>query len=863
MTYPAKGLNVSASVDISPGDNRTTVSASENLTLPKWVASQWPFNASTVSALARYSQQNGLLNIGLNGTLTLLPDNPYYPYPPYSYPYLYGSQYPWNTSGFTLNLAYADGIVNGELGASTILPTSATSAFPFNATDFTLKANYAENLLKGNITFQIVPTFPVGDLSMDFESTRTQTTATGSITVIYGTYPSYPEPLVVDEAYVDMIIGNITALEGTGPDSLYDVTHGLIELSETSSITKTHVFPPAGADVDFNMILNGDPIAFIAYMMSASSIDDITYPGVYRLLNVTATSATSASLSLSYMHVAQTAILNLKFVDNFEQLMTDLFTFPSDTLPFAMASYSMRPTLEVGDIALVRNITDPSEITAAPYPDGDIIAFYRPSDLKEIIVHRAVNSTFWNGTWYFLTKGDNNYSPDFWTGNDTYDGMLSEKLVFGKVVERIPWLGNVFLQARTSLFGPYSQIQPKDIPILIEDFLSSLKTFNLKLTYTTATQTFDLQTDSTFDVLEYRDKTIPRLPDLVDPSMKTFVSDLFTKVYAEITSGEVQFTYEDGQEKCRVALEVQGDFSRELNHIKNLYINEIAKQAPYVSLEPFLLINATWLDINDLKLTCNLVEESAFFTFRGFRVSPPTDPINDTSFNLYRFFNLTAPTTSYSTEPPRSGEKLKLTVQGMCNGTHIPTLSSPPTIPTPSNVSADQTLMSWNNLSISTLKNLVFSLQYCTSIPHNGQTYPIITKSNGSVSPVTYDSSRNQINLTINGSHPGEGYANVSIPKDLINAPSNQWVIVVGSETILYPDYQVTETDTHTFLYFNFTFNSPITIQIMGTVSEFPTHQILPLFILTTLMIAVGGKITVKIRRRLNKTEKANTPMSQ
>ena len=863
LTYPAKGLNVSASVDASTGDNRTTVSASENLTLPKWVTSQWPFNASTISALAQYSKQTGLLNLGLNGTLVLSPDYPalYYPnFGSYPYQYFYGSQYPWNTSDFTLNLAYSNGIANGELDASTILPTSATSAFPFNATDFTLNADYSEGLLNGNITFHILPSFPAGDLNLGFVATRTQTTATGAITVIYGTYPSYPNPLIVDEAYVDMIIGNITILEGTGPDSLYNITQGLMELSPASSIIKTPLNDSAGVTVDFDIILHGDLIAYIAYMLSSPNTNNITYPGVYHLLNVTATSVNSASLHLSYQHGPQTAILGLTFVDNFEQLLTDLFTFPPDTTPYAVASYSMRPTLDIGDVVLVRNITDVSEINAAPYPNGDIIAFYSPNDLRNVIVHRAIDSTFWNDTWYFQTKGDYNYGSDFWNGNDTYMGMISEKLVFGKVVERIPWMGNLFLQQYIYAFGPNPQIQFKDIPTLIEDFLSSVKAFNLHLTYASATQTFDLKSDFAFDILGYRDKTIPRLPDLVDLSMKTFVKDLFANTYAEITSGEVQFTYQDGQEKLQATLEIQGDPSREINYIKTLYMNEIAEQAPFVPPEPFLFINATLLDINDLKLTCTIVEESAFFSFEGFRASPPTDPINETSFNLYRFFNLTAPTASYVIESPRSGEKLKLTVQGMNNDTHILTLSRPSTIPAPDYVSDDQTLMSWNNLSISTLKNLVFSLQYYTGFTYNGQTYSVITNSNGSVSPVTFDQPRKQISLTINGPEGTQGYANISVPKDLINAPYDQWVIVIGSRTIVYPDYQVNETATNTFLYFTFNFSSQVTVQITGTeaLSEFPTLQILPMLILTTLIIAAGGKIVMKIRRRPDKTEDSN-----
>jgi len=125
----------------------------------------------------------------------------------------------------------------------------------------------------------------------------------------------------------------------------------------------------------------------------------------------------------------------------------------------AVASGSMIPTLQVGDLIVVQGVPDANEINAAPKPNGTMIVFHRPSYPRgeaflfytgdELIVHRAISKVENNGTWYFQTKGDNNYSPDIWNGPETLNGMISSKLLVGKVVGVVPWVGNVPLFIRT------------------------------------------------------------------------------------------------------------------------------------------------------------------------------------------------------------------------------------------------------------------------------------------------------------------------------------------------------------------------------------------------------------------------------
>lgn len=160
----------------------------------------------------------------------------------------------------------------------------------------------------------------------------------------------------------------------------------------------------------------------------------------------------------------QTAILGIILVGGVFAIGFGLkVAFRTEYPLLAVASGSMIPTLNVGDLIVVQGVPDANEINAAPRPNGTMIVFYRPNYPRsggflfqtgdELIVHRVIAKVEDNGTLYFQTKGDNNFGPDYWgdTPPDTLDGMISSKLLVGKVVSVVPWIGNVPLFIRTPL----------------------------------------------------------------------------------------------------------------------------------------------------------------------------------------------------------------------------------------------------------------------------------------------------------------------------------------------------------------------------------------------------------------------------
>ena len=102
-----------------------------------------------------------------------------------------------------------------------------------------------------------------------------------------------------------------------------------------------------------------------------------------------------------------------------------------------VSSGSMIPTLNVGDIILVRG-ADPSTITV-----GTIIIFHSPYDYSMPIVHRVMAISNDGGSIYFQTKGDNNPGPDGWS--------VPGQNLMGVYVAKLPYVGLISLELRGPL----------------------------------------------------------------------------------------------------------------------------------------------------------------------------------------------------------------------------------------------------------------------------------------------------------------------------------------------------------------------------------------------------------------------------
>ncbi len=127
--------------------------------------------------------------------------------------------------------------------------------------------------------------------------------------------------------------------------------------------------------------------------------------------------------------VLASGILGFFIGVNYEGLPLLLPPLSGDEFYLKMGSGSMQPAINVGDTIRVKKVTNGSLLEV-----GDIIVFKSPRSSDEQIVHRIANKELHDGLWYFRTIGDANIAEDNWSGEDTWNGMISEKLLVGKVI---------------------------------------------------------------------------------------------------------------------------------------------------------------------------------------------------------------------------------------------------------------------------------------------------------------------------------------------------------------------------------------------------------------------------------------------
>ena len=133
--------------------------------------------------------------------------------------------------------------------------------------------------------------------------------------------------------------------------------------------------------------------------------------------------------------------------------------------PTVIASGSMQPTLNVGDIAIT--VKTPAKAIKI----GDIIQFYRASG-EPPTIHRVIDKYRSGGLTWFITKGDANNAPD---------DPINERQVIGKVILIIPKLGWVSIYLKEFAANAYTFIT-QTLPTAITQNATTILTKSLPIT---------------------------------------------------------------------------------------------------------------------------------------------------------------------------------------------------------------------------------------------------------------------------------------------------------------------------------------------------------------------------------------------
>jgi signal peptidase I len=688
------GPTATGFLSIAGSEGTAQTTAGLDVTFPQELASQFPYNSTTAKMLAAYS--NGILNLGANSTLVLPPgDLGQYPYYPYG-------QWPFNATDGSAALTYSGGILNLEINGETTLPPAVKSQFPFNATDLTVAGSYAANTLDGTITFSVSDDFTFDDVKVDFTGTRTGLILNGSVTVVFGVQFGgfIAENLTDLEQQVDVLRSTVLGESGI----VWNMTGGLLNVTDFD-VSYSLLDGGWGAKVTFEVKVQGDFVQALAHLVSNGRNPEL----LYQTLDEAYSSAKDGAFMIDYKHDSSKAAVELTFSYDLKGFVDNALTTPPRTSAYALTSYTMYPALSPGDVVFVEPVSNHSDILADP-TSGDIIAFHRPDYYNEVIVHRAINRTVYaNGTLYFQTKGDNNGYPDPW--------LVPEHLIIGKVVRRVPLLGYLLLSARSYLFGYYGY-QNTAAPLeLGAAAFSSLQEGSVRLSYSSVNRLLDLKLTVVYKLKELVDNVSQKLPDMwppeTPPEVKEFFEKLLNTTYASVSSAQFSSGYQNGVAEFDATVIIEGDLNKEINYVKDLYIQlyrtSVGRYNASIPWQ-FDFIDQTGLDLSKLKVTAQLGETSFEGRIQGVTIIPPREVINATHFTLKQLFNFTAPQNSWQREFPTENQRLRITIAGGTNATHMVTLYAPPSVPEPDTVGPYEKSMTWFNQTFSSLKGLILEI---------------------------------------------------------------------------------------------------------------------------------------------------------
>lgn len=666
------------------------VEAGLEVTFPQELATQFPFNSTTASMRATYS--NGLLNVGMNSSMVLPPgDQKYYPYYPFG-------QWPYNSTDGTVMLTYSGGILNVDVNGETTLPPMARSQFPFNSTDLNIVGGYAGNLLTGTITFSVLDDFTFDDVNVAFTGNKTDLVLSGAVTVMFGV--PLGSFIIHNSTELEQLLDDMRSTIPGESGLVRNMTGGWLNVTQFD-IVQTPL-DSMSARVTFDVGVHGDFVQAIAYFASGGKNPELLYPAV----NEAYSSVQGASFQIDYNYISSSATVDVTFSYDLKRFVDNALTPSEGTHSYVLGSYSMSPTLMYGDVVFVEPVANFSDIVADP-TNGDIIAFYNPEYFspQEVIIHRAVNRTVVNGTVFFQTKGDANYLPDNW--------WVPQDLVIGKVVGRVPLLGFLFTPTLYG-YGYPNEAVPLELSVAA---FSSVQEASLKLSYSSANRRFDLQFTLIDQLKGLYDELVQKLPQAwppeTPPEVKEFYEKLLNTTYASISSAAFSLTYADGIADFTATVNIDGDINKEISYVKDLYFQ--LYETSYGSMNmtiPWQLdfIGQTKLALDNFQVSAKLGETSFEGKIRGVTITPPREFINATDFRLRQFFNLTAPQYPWAREFPDEYQRLRITIEGGSNATNSITIYRPPSVPEPDVVGLYQKTMTWYNETFSSLKDLVFKI---------------------------------------------------------------------------------------------------------------------------------------------------------
>jgi len=378
----------------------------------------------------------------------------------------------------------------------------------------------------------------------------------------------------------------------------------------------------------------------------------------------------------------------------------------------------------------------------------------------------------------------------------------------------------------------------------------AIKDFRLDTKYSSDTQKLTVNALMLINSTQLEGDIIPLLPETAPTEQLRQIFEKYLSIrYCNLTQYTATINYANGRADFTATWTLEGDFKAELNHIKSFYIEYWNATNPWYMPWQLRILNETIIDVSNFSAEIKLGEDWMLLSFDGLILEPPKDVVDNVRFKLYRFFNM----TSYDPyEPPREFQKLKITITGAFNGTSTILLYAPDTVPEPDFTSTDFKTMVWENVSISSLKDLEFHVAYQQVVNYIG-THNVIIFTNSTMSNFNFNPSLPGISFNVTGT-TGTGFCQVAIPRSLLYASPTDWTVKIDGQTLSQAQYTVTENSDYVFITLSYTHSSH-QIEIIGTwvVSEYnQSLQIILVLLAITLAITI---FAFKQRKNIDKVK--------
>ncbi len=385
---------------------------------------------------------------------------------------------------------------------------------------------------------------------------------------------------------------------------------------------------------------------------------------------------------------------------------------------------------------------------------------------------------------------------------------------------------------------------PPEVGTQIEAYLQianltadSVDDFSMNFSYSRSDLKFVVDATMLVNATQLKNDILPQLPDIVPIGMHDLYESLYNNTYCTLNSATTVLDYVNGTCNFDVDWTVQGDFSAELNKVKNFYIAAMNVSSPWNLPWTLRLLNETDVDINNFQLEIKMGEDWNSASFSGLFLHPSRDILDAVRFKLRYWMSL----ADDSQAPPGQFDQFGITINGKSEGNQTVLLYASSDVPDPTSTSLDYERMTWQNTSLSSLKELAFLVAFLGKVNRNGETYSVPVFTNSTVTSFGFTPETNEISLTVLGSE-STGFCNVTIPKALLDGTAVSNLTIRFDERELSPDeFNVTENADYAFIYLSYP-HTDHTIEVV--LPEFQANVILFLLVVMTIgsAIAFAGK---------------------